>query len=93
MLAPLNFDGSFVLVLSRVLFCKLMLNTNKMSDKDSENIICPFHAEKSGNYKEVGETGAWSLSSCKPGKLHYLINIQIFSGNVSHSLQDLVLNS
>ena len=41
---------------------------------------CPFHAERSGEVREVGGQAVWSLSSCKPGsnngilkKLHNFI--------------------
>lgn len=34
---------------------------------------CPFHAERSGEVREVGGQAVWSLSSCKPG-----MNNQIF---------------
>lgn len=34
----------------------------------SEN-QCPFHAERTGEVREVGGHAVWSLSSCKPGKL------------------------
>lgn len=37
---------------------------------------CPFHAERSGEVREVGGQAVWSLSSCKPGKsnvcLHFI---------------------
>lgn len=34
----------------------------------SEN-QCPFHAERTGEVREVGGHAVWSLSSCKPGKI------------------------
>jgi hypothetical protein len=39
---------------------------------------CPFHAERSGEVREVGGQAVWSLSSCKPGKFHF---VYIFSRN------------
>lgn len=40
---------------------------------------CPFHAERSGEVREVGGQAVWSLSSCKPGmKNQILKNCTIF---------------
>ena len=41
-----------------------------MSSKTAESNEnqCPFHAERSGEVREVGGHAVWSLSSCKPGK-------------------------
>lgn len=57
---------------------------------------CPFHAERSGEVREVGSHAVWSLSSCKPGKkdVFFLRNVNkklklIF---LTH-LQVLVLNN
>lgn len=40
-----------------------------MSSKTTDNneSQCPFHAERSGEVREVGGHAVWSLSSCKPG--------------------------
>ncbi|CRL00379.1 CLUMA_CG013647, isoform A [Clunio marinus] len=40
-----------------------------MSSKSPEHKEnqCPFHAERSGEVREVGSQAVWSLSSCKPG--------------------------
>jgi anaphase-promoting complex subunit 10 len=35
---------------------------------------CPFHAERSGEVREVGAQAVWSLSSCKPGKKSFVHN-------------------
>lgn len=45
-----------------------------MSSKTTENAEnqCPFHAERSGEVREVGAQAVWSLSSCKPGNLNLL---------------------
>ena len=42
-----------------------------MASRTPESIEnqCPFHAERSGEVREVGSHAVWSLSSCKPGKL------------------------
>lgn len=42
-----------------------------MSSKTTESNEnqCPFHAERSGEVREVGGHAVWSLSSCKPGNL------------------------
>lgn len=43
-----------------------------MSSKTAESNEnqCPFHAERSGEVREVGGHAVWSLSSCKPGKIN-----------------------
>lgn len=38
---------------------------------------CPFHAERSGEVREVGAQAVWSLSSCKPGKYLVVYVLQI----------------
>lgn len=37
---------------------------------------CPFHAERSGEVREVGGQAVWSLSSCKPGKNCFVYILQ-----------------
>ena len=48
-----------------------------MASRTPESIEnqCPFHAERSGEVREVGSHAVWSLSSCKPGKLPIDIKI------------------
>lgn len=42
---------------------------------------CPFHAERSGEVREVGGQAVWSLSSCKPGELnfHHFVCLQFLT--------------
>lgn len=46
------------------------------SPEHSEN-QCPFHAERSGEVREVGSQAVWSLSSCKPGEFLF-VYISVF---------------
>lgn len=40
--------------------------------------VDPIKSERTGNVREVGSQAIWSLSSCKPGKILFLINLVIF---------------
>lgn len=52
-----------------------------MASRTSENNEnqCPFHAERSGEVREVGSHAVWSLSSCKPGKIYFLHELTIYN--------------
>lgn len=45
-----------------------------MASKTPEHTenLCPFHAERSGEVREVGGQACWSLSSCKPGNFKFI---------------------
>jgi hypothetical protein len=65
-----------------------------MASRTPENTEnqCPFHAERSGEVREVGSHAVWSLSSCKPGKIIFGLKLFNYELN-SNDFKGLVLSS